>query len=221
MKKIVIAIDGYSACGKSSTAKQVAERLGYTFIDSGAMYRAVTLFFLRNNVDLSSQKDVDKALGELNISFQGRFTLLNGEDVSDAIREKNINENVSAVSAISAVRKKMVEQQRKIGINKEIVMDGRDIGTVVFPDAELKIFMTAEMEVRAKRRQKELEEKGIKYDLSDIIQNLENRDRVDSTREDSPLMKAENAIELDTTKLTLEDQISQIVQMANKLIHEN
>ena len=221
MKKIVIAIDGYSACGKSSTAKQVAERLGYTFIDSGAMYRAVTLFFLRNNVDLSSQKDVDKALGELNISFQGRFTLLNGEDVSDAIREKNINENVSAVSAISAVRKKMVEQQRKIGINKEIVMDGRDIGTVVFPDAELKIFMTAEMEVRATRRQKELEEKGIKYDLSDIIQNLENRDRVDSTREDSPLMKAENAIELDTTKLTLEDQISQIVQMANKLIHEN
>lgn len=221
MKKIVIAIDGYSACGKSSTAKQVAHRLGYTFIDSGAMYRAVTLFLLDQRAELDNLEEICDHLEKIDILFDGSSILLNEKNVDREIRLKEVNENVSTVSAISVVRRKMVDQQQEIGKAKEVVMDGRDIGTVVFPDAELKVFMTAEMGIRAERRQRELREKGVDESLDSIAKNLQERDHVDSTRADSPLKKAEGAIEIDTTNLTLEDQIVQIVELAKSIIDEN
>ncbi len=221
MKRIVIAIDGYSACGKSSTAKQVAAKLGYTFIDSGAMYRAVTLHLLNQHVNVEDLVKVEEHLNEIEIGFEGSSILLNGNNVDTEIRTRAVNENVSAVSAISAVRRKMVHQQQLIGRGKGIVMDGRDIGTVVFPDAELKIFMTASIEVRAERRQKELLEKGIDESIESIMGNLLERDRIDSNRADSPLIKAEDAIEIDTTNITLEQQIDQILDLAKEKINEN
>ncbi|MEP1095712.1 MAG: (d)CMP kinase [Cyclobacteriaceae bacterium] len=220
MKKIVIAIDGYSACGKSSTAKQVARRLGYTFIDSGAMYRAITLFLLTREVKLDDTNEIIGYLKDIEISFDGSSILMNGKNVDREIRSKEVNENVSTVSAVSSVRRKMVAQQQEIGKEKGVVMDGRDIGTVVFPEAELKIFMTAEMAVRAQRRQKELRGKGIDDSLKNIAKNLQERDHVDSTRSDSPLKKAEGAIEIDTTNITLEEQIVQIVEFAKEIIDE-
>ena len=220
MKKIVIAIDGYSACGKSSTAKQVAQQLGYNFIDTGAMYRAVTLYFLKEKVDINSEEQVLNALGQCEIAFDGLSILLNGLDVDRNIRSAEINEKVSEVSAIPAVRRKMVAQQQAFGKEKGIVMDGRDIGTVVFPNAELKLFMTADLDVRVERRRKELIEKGLHADTEEIRRNLLARDHIDSTRADSPLRKADDAVEIDTTHLTLEEQISKIVTMAKKIINE-
>ncbi|MEP5612485.1 MAG: (d)CMP kinase [Cyclobacteriaceae bacterium] len=221
MKKIVIAIDGYSACGKSSTAKQVAKQLSYTFIDSGAMYRAVTLFLLTKEVNLDSTNDIIRHLEDINISFEDSSILLNGENVDQEIRSKAVNETVSKVSAVSPVRRKMVDQQQEIGKEKGVVMDGRDIGTVVFPEAELKVFMTAEMSVRAERRQKELRIKGIEESIESIAQNLKERDHVDSTRTDSPLKKAKGAVEIDTTNITLQEQIVQIVELAKEIIDED
>ncbi|MEO1256896.1 MAG: (d)CMP kinase [Bacteroidota bacterium] len=203
MKKIVIAIDGYSGTGKSSTAKQVASRLDYTYIDSGAMYRAITYFFLKEKVDLADEKAVKQALDTCNITFDGLSILLNKQCIDHEIRTMEVNRLVSEVSTISAVRSKLVAQQRSIGSDKGVVMDGRDIGTVVFPKAELKIFMTANMDVRAERRRKELANKGIKESVSTIKDNLEQRDQVDTSREDSPLKKASDAIEIDTSNLTL------------------
>lgn len=220
LKRIVIAIDGYSACGKSSTAKQVAKHLGYTFIDSGAMYRAITLFFLKENVSLDDAAMVEEKLNECNISFEGSSLMLNGKNVDVEIRSIEVNGNVSQVSAISEVRRKMVKQQQLIGEEKDVVMDGRDIGTVVFPDAELKVFMTAEIRVRAERRQRELVAKGVEESLENIERNLQERDHIDSSRADSPLRMAEDAVEIDTTQLTLEGQIDQIVQMAKDIINE-
>jgi len=220
MQKIVIAIDGYSGTGKSSTAKQVAERLGYHYIDSGAMYRAVTLFFLTNNVSLSDKGQIESKLDECQITFHRSSILLNGEVIDDQIRTMEVNENVSAVSTISAVRSKLVEQQQEMGKQKGVVMDGRDIGTVVFPKAELKVFMTADMDIRAERRRKELVKKGIDEDLGVVKANLKARDEVDSTREDSPLRKASDAHEIDTSHLTLNEQIDKIVEMAELIIYE-
>lgn len=219
MKKIVIAVDGFSACGKSSTAKQVAIKLDYHFIDSGAMYRAVTLFFLREEIAWDDTDEVVEALARCSITFEGASVKLNGLNVSDQIRSSEVNAHVSAVSAISEVRRKMVKQQQEIGEEKGVVMDGRDIGTVVFPNAELKVFMTAEINVRAQRRQKEMLEKGMNDSLENIINNLLDRDQLDSTRQDSPLRKADDAIEIDTTHLTLQEQIDQIVEMANEKIY--
>ncbi len=221
MKKIIIAVDGYSACGKSSTAKQVAKNLGYIFIDSGAMYRAATLFFLEQDIDLEDSNAVAKAVDEINIAFSGNSIQLNGVAVDKEIRTPEVNGAVSEVSALSSVRRKMVKQQQEIGRDRGVVMDGRDIGTVVFPNAELKIFMTADVEVRAERRRLELLAKGIDQPTERIIENLIARDRIDSTRVDSPLIKAADAVEIDTTHLTLEDQIFQVTEMANKLIHED
>lgn len=221
MKSIIIAIDGYSACGKSSTAKLVARTLGYHFIDSGAMYRAVTLFFLKNDVSFNDQSQVEKALESCRISFDGLSTLLNDEDVTNEIRLKYVDERVSEVSAISMVREKMVACQHDMGKKKNIVMDGRDIGTVVFPDAELKLFMTADIKVRVERRRRQLERQGVNMLGEDIERNLLERDLLDSTRDDSPLRKAEDATEIDTTELTLEKQSNIIVEMAQKLINEN
>jgi cytidylate kinase len=224
MKKIIIAIDGNSGCGKSSTAKVIARELQYIYIDTGAMYRAVTLFFIKNDIDMKNEADVAGALKQIDISFQynpaigSNETYLNGKNVEFDIRQMNVSNLVSPVSEISAVRKKLVEQQRRMGQAKGVVMDGRDIGTVVFPEAELKIFMTASLEVRAERRRLELQEKGTEVNINDVIENLRNRDRIDSSREDSPLKKAEGAIEIDTSNLTFDEQVNKILVLVSEKI---
>ncbi|MEO9872126.1 (d)CMP kinase [Ekhidna sp.] len=220
MNKIVIAIDGYSGTGKSSTAKQVASKLGYTYIDSGAMYRAVTYSFITNGIDFLKLAEVEKGLENCDISFHNSSIFLNGKNVDFEIRTMDVNQNVSQISAISIVRTKLVEQQRKMGEDKGVVMDGRDIGTIVFPEAELKLFMTANMDIRAERRRKELATKGIEEDLDTIKTNLKERDDIDSSREDSPLIKAEDAFEIDTSDLTLDQQIDKIVKMAESITYE-
>jgi len=219
MRKIVIAIDGYSACGKSTTAKEVARILGYRYIDSGAMYRAVTLYFLDHLVSFTNPKEIDKALQDIKLSFvvnlKGATEIfLNGVNVEKAIRKMRISENVSQVSTIKVVREAMVALQRKMGKDKGIVMDGRDIGTVVFPEAELKVFLTADLMVRAFRRQKELLEKEDLVEIDTIIENLRSRDLIDSTRKESPLVKAGDATEMDTTHVTIEEQVDEVVRMA-------
>lgn len=219
MKRITIAIDGYSACGKSTTAKRVAGILGYRYIDSGAMYRAVTLYFLENHVAITNPKEVAKALESIRLTFQVNpkgvsETYLNGLNVEGLIREMRISENVSPVSTIKEVRAAMVDQQRKLGRHKGVVMDGRDIGTVVFPDAELKLFLTADIHVRAHRRQQELLQKGEMIGLESIVDNLRKRDKIDSTRAESPLVKAASAIEIDTTFVTIDEQVDEVIQLA-------
>ena len=219
MKKIIIAIDGFSACGKSTTAKEVARELNYRYIDSGAMYRAVTLYFLEHHVALTNPREVAQALDAIHITFIVNSkgfseTFLNGVNVESDIRKMRISENVSAVSAIKAVRDAMVAQQRKLGKDKGIVMDGRDIGTVVFPQAELKVFLTADMQVRAFRRQLELLNRGDLIDIEDIVANLTQRDHIDSTRVESPLKKAEDAITIDTTQITPDEQVDKVIRMA-------
>ncbi|MCA6073942.1 (d)CMP kinase [Fulvivirga sedimenti] len=225
MKKIIIAIDGYSACGKSTTAKRVAEELGYAYIDSGAMYRAVTLYFLDNHVSITNLKEVERALEKINIHFENisgaNTTFLNGANVEKQIRKMNVSNHVSEVSTLAVVRHAMVAQQRAMGKRKGVVMDGRDIGTVVFPDAELKVFMTAEMGIRAGRRQLELLEKGQALNLDEIRENLEKRDHIDATREESPLRKADDAVILDTSGITLEEQVQQVVALAKEKMMEN
>lgn len=219
MRKIVIAIDGYSACGKSTTAKEAARILGYRYIDTGAMYRAVTLHFLENHIALTNPKEIDKALGVIKISFrvnkEGRSeTYLNGLNVERDIREMRVSEFVSQVSTIPSVRHAMVEQQRRMGKERAVVMDGRDIGTVVFPDAELKMFMTADILVRAFRRQKELLDHDEMVDIDTIVENLRKRDEIDSTRKESPLRKAADAVELDTTHITVDEQVDEVIRLA-------
>ncbi|WP_435353600.1 (d)CMP kinase [Emticicia sp. SJ17W-69] len=224
MHKITIAIDGYSSCGKSTTAKNVAKRLGYGYIDTGAMYRAVTLYFHQHLVTLTNQKEVIKALDNIQIEFRrnpndGRNeTYLNGLNVEDEIRKLYIANKVSEVSAIAEVRHAMVAQQRKMGKKKGVVLDGRDIGTVVFPDAELKLFMTADPIIRANRRQIELSEKGELVDIEDIIENIKNRDLIDTTRKESPLRKAEDAIDIDTSYMTLDEQVETVCLLADEAL---
>jgi len=219
MRKIIIAIDGYSACGKSTTAKEVAAILGYRYIDSGAMYRAVTLYFLDNHIALTNPKEIDKALSQIHLAFNVNShketeIFLNGINVEKKIRKMRISENVSPVSVIKEVRHAMVAQQRKMGKDKGLVMDGRDIGTVVFPDAELKLFLTADIQVRAYRRQQELLQKDQLVDLDTIISNITDRDRIDSTRAEGPLMKAKDAFSIDTTHITIDEQVDEVVRMA-------
>jgi len=211
-KKITIAIDGWSSCGKSTLAKQLARKLGYVYVDSGAMYRAITLYFLRNNVDWSSKKEVQAALKEIHLDFQYNVKsgvseiYLNDENVEYVIRDLVIAEKVSDVAAIREVRAFAVAQQQKLGEKKGIVMDGRDIGTVVFPKAELKSFMTADNEVRVERRFKELYDKNPNITIEEVKYNLEMRDYIDSHREVSPLRKADDAIVLDNTSLSEKEQ---------------
>ena len=219
LKKIVIAIDGYSACGKSTTAKQVASILGYRYIDSGAMYRAVTLYFLDHHIALTNPKEVGRALEQIQITFKVNSknlseTFLNGLNVEKAIREMRVSENVSQVSTLKAVRHFLVEQQRRMGKEKGVAMDGRDIGTVVFPNAELKLFMSADILVRAFRRQKELLNRGQLVDLDDVIDNLLRRDKIDTTREESPLRQAEDAVVIDTTHITIDEQVDEVIRLA-------
>jgi cytidylate kinase len=219
MNRIIIAIDGFSACGKSTTAKAVASILGYHYIDSGAMYRAVTLAFLDKHVSLTNQREVSQALHDIQLSFHFNKKgiseiFLNGINVEKPIRHMRVAENVSQVSTLKDVRQAMVAHQRKMGKHKGIVMDGRDIGSVVFPDAELKLFLTANIYVRAQRRQNELLDKGDLVDLDDVLENLTNRDRIDSTRQESPLIQAADAHILDTTHITIDEQVDEVVRMA-------
>ena len=219
LRKIVIALDGYSACGKSSTAKEVARILGYRYIDSGAMYRAVTYHFLEHHIAPTNPKEVSRALQQIQVSFKVNVrgkcdTYLNGLNVEREIRSMHVSEMVSQVSTIKDVRVAMVEQQRKMGKEKAVVMDGRDIGTVVFPTAELKLFMNADLLVRAFRRQKELLERDQLVDLDDVLENILQRDKIDTTRSESPLKQADDAIKLDTTHITFDEQVDEVVRLA-------
>lgn len=215
MKKIIIAIDGYSSCGKSTMAKDLAQEIGYIHIDSGAMYRAVTLFCLQNNLFCGEELNIEalhKAMAKLIVSFRlnpatGRAeTILNGAVVEKEIRSMRVSERVSQTAAVPFVREAMVAQQQSMGRDKGIVMDGRDIGTTVFPNAELKIFVTASAETRARRRFDELKAKGLQVNFDDILNNVKQRDLIDTTRKISPLRKADDALILDNTYMTIEEQ---------------
>jgi cytidylate kinase len=222
-KNLVVAIDGYSSCGKSTLAKALAKKLGFIYIDSGAMYRAVTLYFIRNNVDMKNQAKIDEALQHIELNFHSRdyesHILLNGEEVSDEIRQMPVSEAVSEVSANKQVRHDMVKQQQRMGRSKNIVMDGRDIGTAVFEDAQVKFFMTADPKIRAERRHKELISKGNKtITLEEVFENLAHRDYADTTRKESPLTRAEDAVILDNTDLTEEEQLEFAMEKVSPFI---
>ncbi len=222
-KKIVIALDGFSSCGKSTTARHVAAVLHYAFVDSGAMYRAVALYFHRNNISLSDLDQVADALKQIEITFvfnpikQSSDTYLNGENVESEIRMMFISDMVSQVSALPIVRHAMVVLQQKMGEKKGIVMDGRDIGTVVFPKAELKIFMTAEPHIRAQRRKLELLQKGEDLPLEEIVENLRKRDEIDSNRSEGPLKRAVDAIDLDTSFKSMDEQVEFVLEHVRRV----
>ena len=229
MKKITIAIDGHSSCGKSTMAKDLARRIGYVYIDTGAMYRAVTLFAMRHNLIANGQVDAAKLqeeMGNIHISLrlnpetQRPDTYLNGECVEREIRTMEVSRHVSLIAALPVVRSAMVEMQREMGKEKGVVMDGRDIGTVVFPHAELKIFVTASAEVRAQRRYDELTAKGEKCNYEEILENVKERDHIDSTRETSPLRQAEDAIVLDNTNMTIPEQENWLMEEYKKRTEE-
>ncbi|MFO7829518.1 MAG: (d)CMP kinase [Bacteroidales bacterium] len=226
-KKIIIAIDGYSSSGKSTLAKAIAKHLGYKYIDSGAMYRAITLFALQNNlIDLKNnvvnEEKLKALLESVSINFKynqsknRQETFLNNENVEDEIRRMDVSNTVSFVSKLKFVRKKMVRIQQEMGKEKGIVMDGRDIGTVVFPDAEIKIFMNANPEVRAKRRYKELTENNVNVSYDEILENVKNRDHIDETRDESPLKKAPDSIELDNSNMTEKEQLEWVLGLIKK-----
>lgn len=220
-KNLVIAIDGYSSCGKSTLAKALAKKLGFIYIDSGAMYRAVTLYFIRNKVDVNCPEAVSDALRHIELNFHSRdyqsHITLNGEEVSDEIRNMPVSESVSEVSANRQVRREMVKQQQRMGKSKNIVMDGRDIGTTVFEDAQVKFFMTADPKIRAERRFKELQSKGDTItSLEEVFENLAHRDYADTTRKESPLTRAEDAIILDNTDLTESEQLAFALDMVHQ-----
>ncbi|MFO7720865.1 MAG: (d)CMP kinase [Gillisia sp.] len=228
-KKITIAIDGFSSTGKSTVAKQLAKELGYVYVDTGAMYRAVALYAMNNSMITENSFDREALIEKLplvdlkfifdeNLGFAAIY--LNGENVEEQIRRMDVSNHVSTVASVSEVREKLVSLQKVMGEEKGIVMDGRDIGTVVFPNAELKIFMTASPEERAGRRFKELEEKGEKVSYEEVLKNVEDRDLMDTTREDSPLVMAEDAIEIDNSFLTKEDQFKIVKELAEEIISE-
>lgn len=226
MKKIIVAIDGHSSCGKSTMAKDLAREVGYIYVDTGAMYRAVTLFAMRNNLfgadgNINTER-LEQLLPEVKISFKldpetsRPMTCLNGEVVEQEIRSLEVSQHVSPIAALPFVRAKLVEQQQAMGREKGIVMDGRDIGTVVFPEAELKIFVTASAEIRAQRRYKELQAKGMPADFDDILKNVEERDYIDSHRATSPLRQADDALVLDNSHLTIEEQKKWLMEKFNE-----
>jgi cytidylate kinase len=233
MEKITIAIDGYSSTGKSTIAKQLAKVLGYIYVDSGAMYRAVTLYAMQNqlvNSDSINKEQLTTQLKDIEIAFKFNEKLgfaevyLNGQNVEREIRTLEVSQFVSQVSTLTEVRQQLVKQQQVFDKHKGVVMDGRDIGTVVFPDAELKLFMTASAAIRAKRRYKELLDKGENISFEDVLENVKSRDYIDSSREDSPLIKADDAIELDNSEMTLEQQFNKVLSLAKdkiELVNKN
>ncbi|MCB4809080.1 (d)CMP kinase [Tamlana sp. 62-3] len=227
MKKITIAIDGFSSTGKSTVAKQLAKHLGYVYVDTGAMYRAVTYYAMQNgliNKEIFNTEALISNLPKITISFKFNEdkgfaeVYLNNENVEKQIRTLEVSSFVSQVAAVSQVRKKLVEQQQNMGKDKGVVMDGRDIGTVVFPDAELKLFMTASAETRAQRRYDELIERGDKIEYEAVLKNVQERDYIDSNRKDSPLVKADEAIEFDNSNMTLKEQFEEILKLVNQKI---
>jgi cytidylate kinase len=227
-EKIIIAIDGYSSTGKSTIAKELANKLGYLYVDTGAMYRAVTLYAMKHGLvgkDFLNEKELINNLDKINLKFKYNEKLkfsemyLNNKNVEKEIRSIEVSKLVSKVSTLSAVRKRLVEQQKELGINKGLVMDGRDIGTVVFPDAELKLFMTASPEKRATRRYKELLDRGHKVSFQEILQNVQLRDKIDSTRKDSPLRRANDAIEFDNSDMGLKEQFDRIYNITLQRIN--
>ncbi len=223
MKQIIVAIDGWSSCGKSTLAKQMAKALGYIYVDSGAMYRAITLYFLRNHIDWNQEKEVKEALADIELDFQPNDQngtneiYLNDENVEYLIRDLIVAEKVSEVAAVKAVREFAVAQQQKMGKKKGIIMDGRDIGTVVFPRAELKLFMTADNAVRVERRFKELVEKNPNVTIEEVAENIQMRDYIDSNREVSPLRQAKDAIVIDNTNLTPEEQLKKALKLVKNI----
>ncbi len=225
-KKIIITIDGWSSCGKSTLARQLAKDLGYVYVDSGAMYRAITLHFLREHIDFDNEQEVNDALKQITLSFKVNEQTsqseiyLNEENVEYVIRDLIIAEKVSDVAAIPAVRTFAVAQQQSMGEDKGIVMDGRDIGTTVFPEAALKIFMTADIATRVKRRFKEMFEKNPNIEIEDVKKNLESRDYIDSHREVSPLRQAEDAILLDNTSVSISEQLHFVKDLAHKILEK-
>lgn len=230
MKKIIVAIDGFSSCGKSTMAKDLAREVGYIYVDTGAMYRAVTLFAMRNDV-FDAEGNIDETrlkalLPDVKLTFQLNNetklpeVCLNGENVERYIRTLEVSQHVSPIAALPFVREKLVEQQQAMGNEKGIVMDGRDIGTVVFPNAELKIFVTASAEIRAQRRFKELEAKGMPADFDEILQNVEQRDYIDTHRETSPLRQADDALVLDNSHLTITEQKAWLMEKFNERTQE-
>lgn len=223
--QINIAIDGYSSCGKSTLTKQLAKHLNYKYVDTGAMYRAVTLYLLQQNISVNSKHDIESALKSINIEFKlvngQSHIFLNNKDVEKEIRGMDVSGNVSEVASVSSVRKFLVEQQQQIAQEKGVIMDGRDIGTVVLPNAELKIFMTADKDVRTDRRYNELLAKGIAISKEEVRKNLEHRDYIDSHRADSPLAKAEDAILLDNTHLSHEDQFNFVLNLVEKRLNRD
>jgi cytidylate kinase len=221
MKDIIIAIDGFSSTGKSTLAKQLAQRLGYTYIDSGAMYRAITLYFIRHNIVLHNQEEVLLALKRIELHFDENGICLNNEPVDTAIRTMEVSGKVSEVAAIEAVRKFAVAQQQKMGVHKKMVMDGRDIGTVVFPDAALKIYLTADPEVRTQRRYDELKIKSPEISRQEVQANLAHRDHLDSTRAFDPLRKADDARELNNSGLSMQEQLDIAEEWALQLIQQS
>ena len=228
MKKITIAIDGFSSCGKSTMAKDLAKEIGYIYVDTGAMYRSVTLYAMRHGLfrpdGTVREQELQKQMGNIHISFRLNReagcpdTFLNGENVENDIRTMEVSAHVSPIAALPFVRKALVGQQQRMGAEKGIVMDGRDIGTVVFPDAELKIFVTASAEVRARRRYDELKAKGMEADYEDILRNVQERDYIDSHREVSPLRKADDAIELDNSDMTIAQQKEWLLRQYRKAV---
>lgn len=227
MEKITIAIDGFSSTGKSTVAKQLAKALGYIYVDSGAMYRAVTLYAMQNQLIDEGSFNKEQLIAQLNdIDIVFKFNeklgfaevFLNGQNVEEEIRTLEVSQFVSQVSTLTEVRQQLVKQQQVFGKHKGVVMDGRDIGTVVFPDAELKLFMTASADIRAKRRYKELLDKGENISFEDVLQNVRSRDFMDSTRNDSPLIKADDAIEIDNSEMTVEQQHNKVLRLAKDKI---
>jgi len=228
MKKITIAIDGYSSTGKSTLAKQLAKHLGYVYVDTGAMYRAITFFAMENgyiNADYFDKQTLINSLPSIQLHFEFNAELgfgemyLNNVNIEKEIRTLAVSNFVSKIAEVSEVRSKLVEQQQQMGSKKGIVMDGRDIGTVVFPNAELKIFMTASPETRAQRRYEELQEKGDKVSYEDVLKNVQERDYIDTHREDSPLVIADNAVEIDNSHLTREEQFATVLELAEEVIN--
>lgn len=219
---IIIAIDGYSSCGKSTLAKQIAKEFNLVFVDTGAMYRATTLYFIRNGIDISQETEINKALSDIEITFVNQdgynITFLNGEDVESEIRSLSVSKFVSEVSALSPVRRRMVALQRAMAGKQGLVMDGRDIGTVVFPNADIKFFVVADPIVRAQRRYNEMISKNQQADLQDVISNLAHRDKIDTERDDSPLVKAKDAILIDNTHLSISEQFSLVTKLIQSKI---
>lgn len=212
-----IAIDGPAGSGKSTIAKLIAKEKKITYLDTGAMYRAVTLKLLNNNISCDDLDAVKSVLADMTIGFEGNNVILDGVDVSEDIRMQRINENISAVAAVGLIRRDMVKRQQEIASNQSIIMDGRDIGTKVLPDAEVKIYLTASIEERAERRYKEMSEKGIDVSFDEICSSIAERDRLDMTREESPLVKADGAVEIDTTGISIEDVVKLVIKEMDKV----